>query len=324
MHRALLLPEVVATILQNEVSTKGFLFTALFINKLFFKEASRILWYGCGTRYGNPIYHLARIVKNDQRRAQLYADLIRMVHFAYEFSNDEYTEEAKWHEQLTRLQYPQLERVHFEDALDSVSFNRGDIIIHYAQPNVKEFRLRGGSMLSDSFLETLGQRCLRLRSVELEIHKQNYISVKGLVNFLERSQSLEIVHLREGFENSWSARAFEVISQYPRLELLSIPDVEDTWIESLAAGFPVLTSLWRFGASDRGLERMHRVAPNLTTLHLDLTNLSPSHHALASASNFSLLAMFSVKFAPGSSINGQELVLLAQNCPNLTWVQVGE
>lgn len=48
MHRALLLPELVALILEAGKSYEGLLYSAVCVNRLFFKETSRLLWYRCG------------------------------------------------------------------------------------------------------------------------------------------------------------------------------------------------------------------------------------------------------------------------------------
>ena len=94
MHRALLLPEIVATILETNSSSPGFLHTCLFISKTFSEEACRILWYACGAycfaEHGTPnIRHLAQIAIRDTERAQYYADFVHVLGFSEEEKEEE-------------------------------------------------------------------------------------------------------------------------------------------------------------------------------------------------------------------------------------------
>jgi hypothetical protein len=65
-------------------------------------------------------------------------------------------------------------------------------------------------------------------------------------------------------------------------------------------------------------------APNLDTLSLDLQSFPPSHNILASASNFTKLTRLTIHFGPQSSISGDDLILLAQKCPELAELYIGE
>ena len=84
--RALLLPEIVATILRTESTSPSLLHTCVFINKIFSFEACRILWEGCGARYNSAttghvtpkIKHLAR---HYTQRAQFYTNFIHILMF---------------------------------------------------------------------------------------------------------------------------------------------------------------------------------------------------------------------------------------------------
>ena len=86
MHHALLLPEIVATILRTESTSPSLLHTCVFINKIFSFEACRILWEGCGARYNSAttghvtpkIKHLAR---HYTQRAQFYTNFIHILMF---------------------------------------------------------------------------------------------------------------------------------------------------------------------------------------------------------------------------------------------------
>ncbi|KAF2641220.1 hypothetical protein P280DRAFT_468874 [Massarina eburnea CBS 473.64] len=324
MHRALLLPEVVATILQSEASADGFLFTSLFINRVFFGEAARILWEGCGARFyahwvGHKtpqIQHLAQIVQQDVQRAQIYANFLRVLNFEYE---EDFTPEAKWHPQLTQLQYPQLKDVAFYEAGDeALPFNTGANIVHYSQPNVSSFLVRSSSEISKELLEALSERCPRITHFELKTEGRSSITPAELHRFLQRFHSLESLDI-ECLE--WSAESFEEVSQYPRLGLLYCPSIEDEWLKQLASGFSNLDSL-KTNLTDDALESLHRLVPN--TKHLRIGPAMNSHHVLASASKFKQLRDLNLEASSEIkwSISGSELVLLAQSCPDLTEISI--
>ncbi|KAH8669650.1 hypothetical protein BGZ60DRAFT_407998 [Tricladium varicosporioides] len=336
MHRALLLPEIITIILQAEASSPTYLYTCLFINKLFSLEASRILWEGCGTDYSSwqaghvtpTIKNLAKVITHNTQRAQFYANFIRILRFRDEGEENEFIDEARFHKELSCLQFPHLEEVSLYESGNATSMNTGEVVIYYAQPNVKFFTLRQGSKLSDSFLKTLSGSCPRLRSLTLRECTDNSVSEEGLVQFLDKSTFLDALDIRTGLDEAWSYKAFEAITKYRDLNFLCIPDIQNEWVGSLRhAGpipaFPNLIHLYA-GASDEGLECLARYAPNLKTLAIYLQNLAPSHRILSSASHFTHLKDLSVQFGPGSSISGQDLLLVVQKCPNLAELSVGE
>lgn len=337
MHRALLLSEIIATILRAEISSPGFLYTCLFINSAFSIEATRILWDGCGARYNSAaaghvapdIKDLARIVLQDPRRAQYYANFIRILMFHDEGEANDFIDEARWHRELAAIQFPMLEEVGLFESDNATSLNTGDAITHYAQPNVKYFTLRQGSLLSDSFLDTLHRSCPKLKSLTLNGTSDNTVSEDGLVRFLEGTNSLESLDFRTGLDGSWSCKALHIITGYRNLKLLSIPDIQDDWIDSLRHAspiYPAFPNLKYFftGTSDQGLEFLALYAPNLDTLSLDLQNLPPSRYILASASKFTRLTSLAVHFSPQSTLTGHDLVVLTQKCPQLTDISIGE
>ena len=133
MHRALLLPEIVSTILHVEAKSPGFLFKCLFINKLFSHEATRILWRGCGVRYNSAtaghatpdITDLAKIVQIDRSRAQYYADFIHILWFDEEGEENGFIEEARWHKELIALQFLHLQDVGFYGFAEAMEMNSG-------------------------------------------------------------------------------------------------------------------------------------------------------------------------------------------------------
>jgi hypothetical protein len=337
MHRALLLPEIIATILRTEISSPGFLYTSLFINKTFSREASRILWEACGARcnsitFGHitpDIKHLAYIILKDPQRGQFYANFIHILEFDDEGESNDFLDEARWHKELAAVQFPHLKEIGLYESDNATLMNTGDVVIHYAQPSMKYFTLCQGSCLSDSFLDILNRSCPKLKSLTLNRIIESSVSKDGLVRFLDNTDSLEFLNIRTGFDDSWSREAFDVIARYRNLNLLSIPDVQDDWVQSLhymSTISSVFLKLRHFytGTSNKGLENLARYLPNLETLSLHLQNLPPSHHILVSASSFTRLRRLTVHFGPQNSLSGHDLVLLAQNCPELAELSVGE
>ncbi|KAH8658624.1 hypothetical protein BGZ60DRAFT_415174 [Tricladium varicosporioides] len=345
MHQALLIPEIVATILQNEGCSLEFLHTCLFVNKLFSIEATRILWIGCGVSYTSEfgyihphIKHLAHLVLLDAQRAQFYANFIHTLMIAQEFENDRPIDEARWHKQLTSLQFPHLEEVSI-DEYDEFSINEDeeptlrnteDMVIHYLQPKVKDFRLGRGSGISDTFMNTLSRSCPELTSLSLQKVDKCSVSKDGLVRFLTNANSLEVLDIGSSFNGSWSSTAFDIMARNTNLELLKIPHIQDEWVLSLPSpnyDLPAFRKLefLETGISDQGLDSLARYIPHskLETLSICLQSLPPSHHILASASAFTRLTKLVVYFGPESSLNGPDLLGLAQKCPGLTELSIG-
>ena len=88
-HRALLLPEIVAGILQAGREEHRLLYHSLLVNRLFFQEASRILWSVCDYYQSmHPTAHdLGTLVLLEDvglERAQYYSNLVREIHFNYD------------------------------------------------------------------------------------------------------------------------------------------------------------------------------------------------------------------------------------------------
>ncbi|KAA8574666.1 hypothetical protein MFRU_030g00570 [Monilinia fructicola] len=344
MHRALLLPEIIATILETESSSPGFLHTCLFISKTFSLEAARILWYACGAYYPPEVYlhvtpdvkHLAQIAIQDTRRAQYYANFIHVLSFYQEdpeehddSEEDVYLAEARWHEELVSLQFPQLEDFTLFKESDATERNTGDLITHYAQPNIEYFKVCQGSGLSDSFFERLANSCTRLKVLELSDILTSSVSKDSLVKFLNRADALTWLLIRTGVHESWSCEVFEAIAKLPNLSHIAIPDIQDKWIDSISqmnSSIPMFPSLKELeaGISDHDLESLARFVPNLEVLNIGLQNFPPSYTILASASNFPRLTSLTVEFGSQSRISGNDLLLLVQNCPLLDSLSLGE
>ncbi|KAF1950258.1 hypothetical protein CC80DRAFT_598279 [Byssothecium circinans] len=309
---------------------EDFLFTSLFINKLFFEEAARRLWEGCGVRFyahwcghATPgITQLATIAERDVKRAQIYANFLRSLSFELEEDMEgNFHPEARWHSQLTQLQYPQLKEVSFYPAgEDAPKFNTEVNIIHYAQPNICHFSVSSSSDVSNDLLEALGERCPKLRHFDLRVSEGGAsITPNELLQFLEKFHLMKVLDIGN---LEWSAECFEEVSKYPNLELLCCPPIQDDWLKKVNDGFPSLINLSTI-LSDEALENLQHIVPGMKYLRISPT--AASHHQLAAASKFVHLGDLELRSFSDTewSINGSELVLLSQSCPNLTELAVG-
>ncbi|QSZ33665.1 hypothetical protein DSL72_005233 [Monilinia vaccinii-corymbosi] len=347
MHRALFLPEIIKIILETESSSPGFLHTCLLISKTFSLEATRMLWYACGAYYPPEVYshvtpdikHLAQIAIEDVRRAQYYANFIHVLSFYQEetredseeedYDIDFEPEEIKWHKELVSLQFPQLEDFTlFKDGHQG-GMKTEDIITHFAQPNIKEFRVHEGDGLSDSLFHKLAHSCPRLKVLELSNMDESNVSEDTLVQFLTKADTLTWLAIRTALHGGWYDKAFLATARLPNLSHIAIPDIQDTWLDSIRqmnSSTPIFPSLKELetGISDHNLECLVRYLPNLELLDIDLEDLPPSHNILASASNFINLTSLTVKFSRKSSISSNDLLLLVQNCPSLDRLALGQ
>jgi hypothetical protein len=337
MHRALLLPEIVAIILQSEATSRGFLHTALLINRLFSLEATRMLWKGCSTRLvsealGNvtpDIRNLVHIIQMDLKRAQFYANFIHVLIFDEEGEDLNFSEEAAFHKELAVLEFPNLEQIGLYGFPAAMPMNSGDVALHYARPNVTEFVLDQGSLLSDSFLEGLSRRCPKLKIFGLGDISENTISEVGIFRFIERYPFLTSFKVRRALVENWTLKGFMALAAHLNLEALEIPDIPDDWLNSLcnerptSPSFPKVKELVT-GMSDRGLALLAPYMPDLDSLTLNLEQLPPSHHILESASNFARITTLFIEFGPGNFLDGHDLVHIAKGCPELKGLEFSE
>lgn len=337
MHRALLIPEIVACIVENGASSPGFLFNSLLVNKLFFEEAARICWYGCGSNYNTAtaghvapdIRHLGKIAAQDLGRAQTYANLVHILMFAHDA--DVIYEpgcppkcalsEIRWHEWLKQLQFPQLEEVTFWNIQFALpSEYTEDTILCYAQPNVTAFMVYSVLDLSDAFLDVLSERCGRLKSLVLYGIKYGHISSTGLRQFLSRQPAFKYLNIPE-LSPHLDSIAIRTVSQYQHLEVLSLRMEKEELLENIDSGFRRLRSLTTTMTA-AGVEQLHRLAPPLT--HLRLNILPPCNHILALVSKFSQLRDLTLNLSPRCVVDGGQLELLGQGCPNLTQLTISD
>ncbi|KAF2623067.1 hypothetical protein BU25DRAFT_304491, partial [Macroventuria anomochaeta] len=333
MHRALLLPELVTAIIRAGKTDPGLLYSCLFVNKLFFLEACRVLWKGCygifGVGHVTPkISDLGGMVLRPnigRDRAQFYANFVRVLVFQEdEFSGED---DARWHPQLLELRFPLLEDLNIWKTKSAEEFNTEDTILHYVQPGLRDLRVDASGPLSDSFLDEVSRLCPRLQQLDIDF-KNVTISKKGLARFLQQMSYLEGLHVA-ALNKSWSAEAFATVAKYERLKLLHVPAVHDTWFDILdspskSALFPALKYFYCLDTTGKALRRLHDMNSQLEALHVYEGSLPGPEDVLLAAAQFSRLTNFRYHPGPHAHIAGQNVLKLAQNCPYLTSLSIGQ
>lgn len=336
MHRALLLPEIVAIILETGQTNPGLLHSCLFVNRTFFHAASRILWYACGARVYLPdhrspsIRNLENIASHGDeglQRAQIYADFIQILHFQYE--DDDFEKiEARWHPTLGKLKFPQLLDLETYPSNAARKFNTGDAILRYAAPSLQFANLMSTTQLSDAFLERISIQSPVLTSLSLS-SDDGTISSNDLKQFLKNMSNLEHLTLSTGAHKIWSAEIFGELSKCQKLQSFDISELlEEEWftgldLSSTPSPFPGLYS----AAADMtpgAVRQLSILQPDLSVLRLSNRDLRPLHNILAAISGFAELTSLQFQPGPGVRINGQELLQVTQGCPNLMTLEIGD
>jgi hypothetical protein len=343
MHRALLLPEIVQTIIRAGKNQSGLLYSCLFVNKIFFHEACRILWKGSygGFSVGHPspsVGDLGRMVVDPEigrDRAQIYANHVRVlvfrdVRFMGMGANEDgrpgghLGEDAQWHLQLCQLEFPLLEDLNIGRTRSAQELNTESVILHYVHSGLRDLRVDACAPVSDHFLDEVSRLGPYLQQLDMDFRNAT-ITKEGLARFLKQMRHLEGIHVA-ALDKSWSAAAFAAVARYGRLELLHVPSMNDTWFDTieLSSSFPALKQLYTLRTTGKALLRLSHANAGLEVIHLYNDSLSGREDVLSAISNFPLLTAF--KYQPNSSetISGRDLVALARGCRNLTSFAIGQ
>jgi hypothetical protein len=334
MHQALVLPEIVALILETGETEPGFLFTCLTVNKTFFDEASRKLWEACATNtYGTPEYAEIRTLANivlqgdaGHARAQIYANHIQTLDFKYEDDDFDKTD-ARWHPVLAKLRFPKLRSLSLYPSETAKSFNTGDALLAYAQPSLQFFSVYSATQLSNGFLARLGSQCPGLQELHLD-SDDNTVNSNDLMNFLSKASSLEQLNLRTGDTKIWSPAAFAQLSQCSKLVSFNIPElIEEGWFASVGASgsesFPDLLHVSASMTTD-AVKRLSVLQPNIESLRISNEKFGPLQGMIAAASRFQHLESFAFYPSPEVLITGQEILQLVQASPSLEEFSIGD
>ena len=324
-HRALLLPEIVAKILEAGREEDGLLYNSLLVNHLFFQEGSRILWSLCDYYQSiHPTVHdLGTLVLREDiglERAQFYVNLVREMHFNYDI--EIHVDLHTWHIVFRHLQFPNLKLL----CLDENSlFSTEDALLQYIGPRLRILYGLCG-LLSNHFFDSLSEVGLGLEHVTLRPRKVA-ASEPSLLRAFAEMKNLKILYLDDGFRELCSAGMLETLGTLPQLEELRLPKIpEDSMSAFLEKpnqhSFPGLKQLY-VGASARTLELVHQMVPGIGTIGVFNEHLGTTDNVLSALSRFQQLTRVLVRLSWGSTIRNTELLQLARGCPGLTNVQIG-
>lgn len=328
VHGALLLPEVVAAVLNAGREETGLLYNCLLVNHLFLEEARRILWFTCDSTTGvhADIQDLGAMVLRDDigpHRAQVYANLVRECSFHYDSA---YTDQTSWHSVLCQLQFPQLASVWFWETDHGATLNTEDVILHYAQSKLRQLSVDVCVPLSDHFFDTMAGLCSRLGYLLLHPSKVT-ASPGSVVRMLKNMPNIDSLDFERGFEDTFSLEMLRVIASFPALDQAVLPYVQDDHLLALQADaeklwFPKLRYLY-FSATAESLRLFHQLVPGVEAIGLTNQGMGRTNDVLASASRFRQLKSFTAQLHANSVIRGDELLELAQGCPNLDELKIG-
>lgn len=314
------------------------LYNYLFVNKLFSYEASRKLWETCGPRHKFKqkylgIKNLVTVVQTDLRRAQFYANFIRVLTFvgygAASYTPALLTEE---HNKLNCLHFPSLQVLKIEgmyrEIEQPVSINPTDILVQYFHSNLQELTLGHGSQLSNVFFGSLERSCSRLKRLNLKDTTNNNVSEDDLSRFLASASALDTLDIRTNLGNAWTKTTFNTLADScGTLKYLSLPELQVDWLDHqhsrTQTAFPLLLEFVGI-VHEQDLESLSQYMPNLKSLELNFSSLAPSHHILAPISLFIHLKRLEVEFHRDSIFDGQELLLLSRMCPALKILDLGQ
>ncbi|PVI08397.1 hypothetical protein DM02DRAFT_607809 [Periconia macrospinosa] len=306
MHHALSQPEIVGMIVRSGPSRRrGFYFTCLRLNKLFFEETVRVLWHKCN---GSPsIKDLATL---EIGRRRFYAQYINVLSFGVAWwIGATLDDDSRYISHLHDLPWPRLRELTFYAPC------RGTDIKPLLRTNLVKFAVRDCRELNDENLEWLRAGSSRLRSFDVRLsQKGNKIGTQELQKFLTHFKSLE----KLGFLGmQWTLESFETVAQYSRLHTLACPPILQGWPKKIESGLSTLTSL-TCAISAKALEELSRLALRLTYLQINIE--APSQGLVRAASKFENLEILKLITPRGGvewEISGAELISLARNCKNL-------
>lgn len=174
VDRALMLPELVSTIMSCLYDDASTLAACMRVSKLWAAEAAMYLWETCGSD-GPPsdghgqlppkIRNLAALAAYPDR-LQWYARCIRTLDFSVEYTytdgvrdtpTDASEDDAQYHLAFANTEFPRLESFTLQGSGYGAIHTKGSLLTQYLQPRLLSFRLHEGS-LSDGFLTVMKVR----------------------------------------------------------------------------------------------------------------------------------------------------------------------
>ena len=345
MHQALQILDIVDLIIRSNAFVPGFLHSCLLINRFFFQCTAPLLWSSCGYTHHDAfcewarhhlsasVHNLAKIARLDHQRAQLYMNLVRWIKFNGCLDQNVTSARLEWNnlQELVVVEYYQAGRAPL--ALERLR----PLLI----PQLRRLKLHLGNGIDDAVIPALNYRCPGLKSFILKSIKMLTRAEKALVNRVDRSGETEtnprfwpVDCLESPFEeHGWDEQAFGNLSGHSTLERISIPSIQDVWVQrqikcqknGKSNFFPALTYL-HVNCSASILPQLNRITPQLSSISLDLRagELSLSPSVFLDAPIFTQLSRLSIKLPTESNLDGYDLTSLLQRAPLLTHLSIAK
>lgn len=333
MNRALILPEIVAAILETDRNEQAFIKSCILVNRRFSSEAIRILWARCGTAKEGvtsfqepPVHALANIAARDHERAKYYASFVRELRFVRRCENwypHWPMSEAKqhWHDILRGLEFPLL----YFFRVDGRTEN--DPTRYSSRPQGAFYDFRE-SKRDGIFWHILGSSP-NLKSIDLALHvPYDWDDVEEeAVRFIESTPTLSSLRLSRKEEQytsddqtlyeSWPPAVLKSLAALPALRELqgysfsfNQEDLELVLPDAFLA-LENLETICIFG----DLDFLPAVFPNLSVLDL---KISQQVRGVGTLAGFSRLTSLTVLLPENFVISADDLLALGSGCPHLT------
>ena len=149
------------------------------------------------------------------------------------------------------------------------------------------------------------------------------VSVQVLAEFLGAVKYLSAL----SFNNQLSVEILRLLANHKNLKQLAIPYVPSEWIEEVAPAIPALgnklfPSLEKLHVSifDEGLELLVPLVQHISQLTLKVRG--ESTRALRIAAGIPGLVALELEFDSKSAIRASDLLLIAEQCFNITTIQI--
>ena len=145
-----------------------------------------------------------------------------------------------------------------------------------------------------------------------------------VLSFLKSVRFLRRFSIREDFREIWSPEVFQAIAEHESLSDVEVPEIPETWIESLGSKskscyFPTMKDL-KTRLSEAGLQAFQPFMQDVTAVELRISGQST--RALEILANCPCLTSLKLQYGIGSVIRGIDLIQISKKCNMLECLQV--
>lgn len=294
--KALCIPEILSNVLKFLRQDKKTLRPLASVNKIWFQEATRLLWKEATSK---------ALISVEESRRNIYASKIRKLTVHY----------ASCHAQLRHCNFTSLRVLCFNLGAKDV---KQEVYSQYLRPTLEEVFFM--ALLPDDLLHGLNQHCPRLRVFVQGL--QAHTDWSDLADFLTKNQSLQSVKLVSESEGD-SVTLFQALSKMPYLEDLSLKgQISESVLRQLLESSAETLDRPRFNTVSKveitvGAPALSLLRPTfsaMTSLTLDIL-IEKESHELDALAHLPLESL-QLHIAAGVRLSSQELLFL-HNAKNL-------